>query len=218
MKVKVCGLREPENIKEVLAAGVDYVGFIFYEKSKRYVGKTKLAEWISANEEAFGETKKVGVFVNAELDYILNAVHDYKLDYVQLHGDESPGYCRELKLLWSVSTLRKAHLIKAFSITPAFNFNDTQAYADSCPLFIFDTGGHAQKGGTGEKWDWSKLNEYQGLVPFLLSGGIGPLDADDVLALKHVQLQGVDLNSAFESEPGVKDLARLNLFLREVRS
>ena len=217
MKIKVCGLREPENIKEVLATGVDFVGFIFYDKSKRYVGKTKLAEWISANEEVFRATKKVGVFVNAELDFILNAVHDYKLDYVQLHGDESPGYCRELKLLWSVSTLRKAHLIKAFSVTPNFNFDDTQAYADSCPLFIFDTGGHAKKGGTGKKWDWSKLDEYQGLVPFLLSGGIGPLDADDVKALDHPQLRGVDLNSAFESEPGVKEVAKLKLFLREIK-
>ena len=214
MKIKVCGLREPDNISEVLALGVDYVGFIFYQKSKRFVGKTKLAEWIAANEEAFGATKKVGVFVNAELDYILNAVHDYKLDYVQLHGDESPGYCRELKLLWSVSTLRKAQLIKAFSITPDFDFRETYAYADSCPLFIFDTGGQTEKGGTGKKWDWAKLNEYEGLVPFLLSGGIGPLDGDDVKALDHPQLRGVDLNSAFETEPGVKDVAKLKMFLR----
>lgn len=216
MKIKVCGLREPENIKEVLSLRVEYLGFIFHKKSKRFVGKTKLAEWITANEDAFGETKKVGVFVNAELDYILNAVHDYKLDYVQLHGDESPGYCRELKLLWSVSTLRKAHLIKAFSITPDFDFRTTYAYAESCPLFVFDTGGQAEKGGTGKKWDWAKLDEYQGLVPFLLSGGIGPLDADRVKALPHVQLRGVDLNSAFESAPGVKDVARLKLFLREI--
>ena len=217
MKVKVCGLREPENIKDILALGIDYAGFIFYDKSKRFVGKTKLAEWMAANEAAFGKTKKVGVFVNAELDYILNAVHDYKLDYVQLHGDESPGYCRELKLLWSVSTLRKAHLIKAFSVTPNFNFEITQAYADSCPLFIFDTGGHKEKGGTGEKWDWAKLKEYNGLVPFLLSGGIGPLDADEVKAIGHPQLRGVDLNSAFEDAPGVKNPVKLELFLRDLR-
>lgn len=217
MKVKVCGLRTPDNIKEVLALGPDYVGFIFYKKSKRFVGKTKLAEWITNNEELFGETKRVGVFVNAELDYILNAVHDYKLDYVQLHGDESPGYCRELKLLWSASTLRKAHLIKAFSITPDFDFKDTYPYADSCPLFIFDTGGHGEKGGTGQKWDWAKLNEYQGLVPFLLSGGIRPDDAARVAALGHVQMRGVDLNSGFEVEPGVKVVKDLRKFLAEVK-
>ncbi|TXF91712.1 phosphoribosylanthranilate isomerase [Neolewinella aurantiaca] len=217
MKVKVCGMRDPENIREVLALGVDLVGFIFYNKSKRFVGKTELSEWISANENLFGETKKVGVFVNAELDYILNVVHDYKLDYVQLHGDESPGYCRELKLLWSVSTLRKARLIKAFPITPDFNFQDTNAYADSCPLFIFDTGGHTEKGGTGAKWDWSKLNEYNGLVPFLLSGGIGPEDAEQIKALDHVQMLGVDLNSGFEESPGLKNPTLLRYFLKTVK-
>jgi phosphoribosylanthranilate isomerase len=217
MKVKVCGLCAPDNIEEVLALGLDYVGFIFYKKSKRFVGKTKLAEWVTGNEGLFGKTKKVGIFVNAELDYILNAVHDYKLDYVQLHGDESPGYCRELKLLWSVSTLRKAHLIKAFSITPDFDFKDTYAYADSCPLFIFDTGGHAEKGGTGAKWDWTKIDEYEGLVPFLLSGGIGPEDAERVSALKHVQLQGVDLNSGFELKAGVKNAAELQRFLAKIK-
>lgn len=217
MKVKVCGLRAPDNIKEILALGVDYVGFISHKKSKRFVGETKLAEWITSNEELFGKTKKVGVFVNAELDYILNAVHDYKLDYVQLHGDESPGYCRELKLLWSASTLRKAQLIKAFPITPGFDFSDTYAYADSCPLFIFDTGGQAEKGGTGTKWDWAKLDEYQGMIPFLLSGGIGPEDAERVSALKHVQLSGVDLNSGFEVEPGFKDVEPLRRFLDQIR-
>jgi phosphoribosylanthranilate isomerase len=213
MKIKVCGLRDPENIEAVLALGVDYVGFIFYDRSDRYVGKTKLAKWINANEAAFGNTQKVGVFVNGEVDYLLNTVHDYQLDYVQLHGNESPGYCRELKLLWSVSTLRKAHLIKAFSIDADFDFSTTGAYVDSCSLFIFDTGGQADHGGTGVKWDWSKLKEYTGPVPFLLSGGIGPEDAAAVRAMDHPQFAGVDLNSRFEVAPGVKDVALLKAFV-----
>ncbi|MEL7160929.1 MAG: phosphoribosylanthranilate isomerase, partial [Bacteroidota bacterium] len=147
MKTKVCGLREPDNIREVMALGVDYLGFIFYERSQRYARSQVLAEFLESHADQFARTAKVGVFVNAEVDDILNTVHDYQLDYVQLHGNESAGYCRELKLLWSVSTLRKAQIIKAFSITPDFNFADTNAYVDSCPLFVFDTGGQTEKGG-----------------------------------------------------------------------
>ena len=213
MRTKVCGLREPENIEAVLDLGVDYVGFIFHESSKRFVGKTKLATWLAENEERFGDTEKVGVFVNGEVDYILNAVHDYRLDYVQLHGNESAGYCRELKLLWSVSTLHKASLIKAFSVDADFDFQTTHAYVDSCPLFIFDTGGGKTPGGTGVKWDWSKLKEYDAPVPFLLSGGIGPEDTEAVRAIDHPQFAGVDLNSRFESAPAVKDIGLLRKFL-----
>ncbi|MFK8161171.1 MAG: phosphoribosylanthranilate isomerase [Lewinella sp.] len=217
MKLKVCGLRDPENIVEVLDLGVDYVGFIFYNRSKRFVGKTSLSKWLHENADRFEGTNKVGVFVNAEVDYILNMVHDYQLDFVQLHGNESPGYCRELKLLWSVSTLRKATLIKAFSIDTEFNFEATYPYADSCPLFIFDTGGQTDHGGTGVKWDWSKLSEYQGLTPFLLSGGIGPEDAEVISKIDHPQFAGVDLNSRFEVTPGVKDVLSLKRFLVEVQ-
>lgn len=218
MKVKVCGLREPENIEAVVGLGVDYVGFIFYERSSRFVGKTKLADWLNENEDVFTKTKKVGVFVNAEVDYILNTVHDYKLDYVQLHGNESAGYCRELKLLWSVSTLRKAHIIKAFSINPDFDFGTTNAYAESCPLFVFDTGGQTTHGGTGVKWDWDKLTRYRSPVPFLLSGGIGPGDAEAVRGLAHPQFAGVDLNSRFEEQPGLKDLALLSKFIEGLKA
>lgn len=213
MKTKVCGLREPDNIKDVLALGVDYLGFIFYEKSSRYVGDTDLAEWIEAQGTALAGVAKVGVFVNAGVDTILNTVHDYELDYVQLHGDESPGYCRELQLLWSVSTLRTAGLIRAFSVDAAFNFGTTADYADACDLFVFDTGGQAAHGGTGVKWDWSKLARYTGDTPFLLSGGIGPGDAARVRMLEHPRLLGVDLNSRFEDRPGVKDVGLLGEFV-----
>lgn len=216
--MKVCGLREPENIDAIIDLGVDYVGFIFYDRSSRFVGKTKLAQWLEENEDRFAKTKKVGVFVNAEVDYILNTVHDYKLDYVQLHGNESAGYCQELKLLWSVSTLRKARIVKAFSITPDFDFAVTNAYAGSCPLFVFDTGGQKAHGGTGVKWDWDKLAEYQSPVPFLLSGGIGPDDAESVRQLDHPQFAGLDLNSRFEEEPGLKDVALLGKFLGQLKA
>lgn len=216
MKIKVCGLREPDNIEDILSLGVDYLGFIFHEKSDRYVGKSGLADWLQKNEERLSGVAKVGVFVNAGMDTILNAVHDYQLDYVQLHGDESPGYCRELQLLWSVSTLRSAKLAKAFPIDTAFDFAVTDAYTETCDLFVFDTGGQAKHGGTGLKWDWNKLEEYRGNTPFLLSGGIGPQDARRIRLLEHPQLRGLDLNSKFEVSPGVKDTGLLRSFLQEL--
>lgn len=217
MQIKVCGLTQAGNIEEVLSLGVDFIGLIFYKKSKRFIGKSKIDNWLRANQPLFANTAKVGVFVNAEVDYILNAVHDYELDFVQLHGDESPGYCQELKLLWSVNTLRSAKIIKAFSITDTFNFRSASPYTSSCSLFVFDTGGQPQHGGTGVKWDWSKLNEYRDTIPFLLSGGIGPQDAGAVAGIQHPQFSGLDLNSQFEVTPGVKDVKLLERFIHAVR-
>ncbi len=214
MRTKVCGMREPGNIREVLDLNVDYMGFIFHPPSPRFAGSPALAEWMQKNDALFSSTARVGVFVNAELDYILNTVHDYQLDWVQLHGNESPTYCRELKLLWTVSTLRSAHLCKAFSVDADFDFSDAAAYADTCSLFVFDTGGQATSGGTGRQWDWNRLREYNLPTPFLLSGGIGPQDAAAIRKLDHPQLAGVDLNSRFEVEPGVKEVKLLSDFLR----
>ncbi len=217
MKVKVCGLREPDNITAVSALAPAYLGFVFYPSSPRFAGKPSLSEWVSANDELLAKQELFGVFVNAEMDYVLNTVHDFRLDWVQLHGDESPGYCRELKLLWSVDTLRKASIAKAFSITPDFDFNATNPYVGSCGLFIFDTGGQGAHGGTGKQWNWDKLKEYTGPVPFLLSGGIGPGDSEAINKLDHPQLRGIDVNSQFETEPGIKDTRQLELFLRKLR-
>lgn len=216
MKIKVCGMRSPENLQEVLALGVDYVGFIFYDQSKRHAEDENLATWLTENDDLFADTARVGVFVNAGMDTILNTVHDYHLDYVQLHGSESPGYCRELQLLWSVSTLRSARIIKAFSVDADFDFGATNDYADTCSLFVFDTGGQKTHGGTGVKWDWQKLAEYQGATPFLLSGGIGPEDARRVQLIDHPQMVGVDLNSRFEVAPGLKNVADLRDFVEDL--
>ncbi|MEL6142445.1 MAG: phosphoribosylanthranilate isomerase, partial [Bacteroidota bacterium] len=167
MKIKVCGLRQPNNVAAIHQLGVDFLGFVFHKASPRYAANEDLRAWLEENDEALGEVGRVGVFVNAEVDYILNIVHDYRLNWVQLHGNESPGYCQELQLLWSVSTLQKAKICKAFKVTPDFDFNQTNGYLNSCPLFVFDTGGQVTEGGTGEKWDWTLLDKYQGLTPFL---------------------------------------------------
>ena len=217
MDIKVCGLRQPENLRQVVDLGVNYVGLIFYDRSPRFAAGEELRAWLTANADALANVRKVGVFVNAEVDYVLNTVHDYQLDLVQLHGEESPGYCRELQLLWSVSTLRSAGIVKAFRVTPEFDFDATAAYADSCELFVFDTGGKSAHGGTGEQWNWDRLSEYRGTTPFLLSGGIGPEDGTAIRRLDHPQLAGLDLNSRFETAPGMKDEAVLERFLAQLR-
>ncbi len=215
MHVKICGLRDPENIAAIANLPVDYLGFIFQEQSPRFVSGEALPAWLAENAHLLEGKKRVGVFVNAEIDFILNTVHDYGLHYVQLHGSESPTYCQELNVLWSVSSMQQAQLIKAFSVDAQFDFASTQAYATHCPLFLFDTRG-AAAGGTGEKWDWSLLDRYEGITPFFLSGGIGPEDAAAIRAIRHPQFYGVDLNSRFESAPGIKEISRAEAFLAEL--
>lgn len=218
MQVKVCGMREPQNISALLELPIDFIGLIFYSKSKRYVGKdTTLPEWIIEHEERFGLIKKVGVFVNAGIDEILNATHDYHLDYIQLHGAESPEYCQELHLLWSASSVREAKLIKAFSVDEKFDFTKVAAYEPHCSFFIFDTKG-ADYGGNGLQFDWSLLSAYEGNTPFLLSGGIDPDSVEDLQKVEHPLLFGVDINSKFETEPAKKDITSVAAFVKAVKT
>ncbi|MGB3545646.1 MAG: phosphoribosylanthranilate isomerase [Saprospiraceae bacterium] len=216
MKIKVCGLREPDNISAISALRPAMMGFIFAEESPRAVKGDELKNWLEKNEQTLEGIARVGVFVNAEVDQMLNAVHDYGLDYVQLHGEESPGYCAELQLLWSVSSMRKAKMIKAFGVDDRFDFDRTHPYAQTCSHFIFDTKTENASGGTGRRWAWDRLNEYHGVTPFLLSGGIGPEDAAEVRAVGHPQLAGVDINSKFEIKAGVKDVEAVRRFMEMV--
>ncbi len=217
MKVKVCGMREPENILALLDLPIDFIGFIFFPESPRYIGKSPLKKWLPEQSERFEDINKVGVFVNAEVEEILNAVHDYELDYIQLHGNESAEYCRELSILWQASSVRKARMIKAFAVDEDFDFSQTETYAPYCSYFLFDTKGE-KLGGNGIRFNWSILEGYQGVTPFLLSGGIGPEMAEEVNQLDFPQLSGVDINSQFELEPGVKDLTKVKFFLEKVKS
>lgn len=217
MQVKVCGMREPDNIQELLALPIDMMGFIFYPESSRYVGSQKeLPNWIAAHADDFNLIKKTGVFVNAGTPDVLNAIHDYELDLVQLHGTESLGYCQELELLWSASSIRKASLVKAFSIDETFDFASTSAYEAYCTFFVFDTKG-AGFGGTGQQFDWALLEKYTGSTPFLLSGGIAPESVSAILNLEHPLLMGVDINSKFEIAPGLKDVERVGRFVQQIK-
>lgn len=215
MHVKICGLREPNNVAAIAELAVDHLGFIFYAKSPRHAKSDALRAWLEANKDALEGKSRVGVFVNAEIDFILNTVHDYGLNYVQLHGNESPTYCQELNVLWSVSSMQQARIIKAFNVDADFDFGATQAYATHCPLFLFDTKS-STAGGSGKQWDWSLLDRYEGITPFFLSGGIGPDDVVRIKTVQHPQFYGIDVNSRFEIQPGLKDPELLRTFLAQL--
>ena len=199
--IKVCGMREAENIREVEQLKVDMIGFIFYPKSPRCLYELPAYMPVKA--------KRVGVFVNEDKKEIEIFADRFSLDYIQLHGNESPEYCHSLR----ATGLR---LIKAFSIARRKDFENIGTYEESCDYFLFDTKCE-QHGGSGNQFDWSMLNSYKGKKPFLLSGGINPYSPPTLKELHHPQLAGFDLNSRFETKPGLKDVERLRHFLEELR-
>ena len=207
MIIKVCGMRDADNIREVeqlstvnCQLSIDWMGFIFYPKSSRYV---------SARPAYLPQKcKRVGVFVNATIDDIRQHIADYSLDIVQLHGHESTDSIRSLRSLCG----DVISIIKAFNIATKEDLNATTPYAGLVDYFLFDTKGPSV-GGNGEKFDWSVLEAYNGDTPFLLSGGIGPDDTERILDYHHPQCIGIDLNSRFEIEPGIKDITKLKTFL-----
>ena len=199
MMIKVCGMRDAQNIRDIESLGVDWIGMIFWPKSKRYVAE--VPSYLP------GHLKKVGVFVDSTLDDILQHISDYQLDIIQLHGQESPDFAKALK---------PHTIIKAFNIEKADDLLQTEKYESIADYFLFDTKGK-MVGGNGEKFDWSVLTAYQGKTPFLLSGGIGPEDAESVKSFHHPRCIGIDLNSRFESEPGFKDINQLKTFINHIR-
>ena len=202
MIVKVCGMREAENIRAVEALGVDWMGFIFWEHSSRYVSQlpTYLPE----------KAKRVGVFVDAPHEVISQKVKDFGLDVVQLHGSEPPAFIRDLRAVLG----DRIAIVKAFNIATRDDLELTSGYEGLVDYFLFDTKAQLV-GGNGTKFDWSVLAHYDGTTPFLLSGGIGPDDANRVRAFSHPQLAGIDLNSCFEVAPAMKNVELIKQFLYE---
>ena len=200
--IKVCGMREAENIREVAALGIDWLGLIFWPRSRRYVARRPAY----LSEQA----RRVGVFVDAPVEDILQHVEDYGLNLVQLHGHESPEFVRQLRENAGLP------LIKAFNVATAEDFLQTKPYEGLVDYFLFDTKGKAV-GGNGEKFDWTVLADYHGETPFILSGGIGPDDADRVKSFHHPKCIGIDLNSRFETAPALKDVKALKEFIKKVR-
>ena len=202
MIVKVCGMRDGDNIREAEQLSIDWMGFIFYPKSSRYV--SEVPAYLPT------KCKRVGVFVDASTDEIIKKIHDFSLDIIQLHGNESPEQISHLLSLTS-----HLSIIKAFNIATAEDLKSTASYTGLADYFLFDTKGPSV-GGNGEKFDWSVLSNYEGDTPFLLSGGIGPDDAARVSSFRHPKCVGIDLNSKFESSPAFKDVTTLSRFLNEI--
>jgi len=199
MIIKVCGLKFEQNLNDISALDIDMVGYNFYEPSPRYV-QNKLPN-ISSH------IKKVGVFVNASESFILQKVYEYNLDYAQLHGDENLEFCKKIKAYIPI--------IKVFRVNDKLDVNLLKTF-DFCDFFLFDTA-TKQFGGSGQKFDWSLLNEFGIKVPFLLSGGIGPDDLEDILKISHSQFLGIDINSKFEISSGLKDIEKVKAFVDEIK-
>lgn len=198
MIVKVCGMREADNIRAVEQLGVDWMGFIFWPPSSRYVAVRPAYLPVHA--------KRVGVFVDQDIEEVRQTARDYSLDIIQLHGHESPRYASELQGEWLT--------MKAFNIATKNDLIQTVAYEGMVDYFLFDT--KAQMvGGNGQKFDWNILSSYHGATPFLLSGGIGPEDAERIKSFQHPRCVGIDLNSRFEEAPALKNVNKLKQFLYE---
>ena len=200
-------MRQQDNIEELVALKPNFIGFIFYEKSPRFVGEELNEEYIKTIPKSI---KKVGVFVNANPGYILDMVKKYDLQYAQLHGNEMPDICRSLRQ-------KGVNIIKAFSIDENFNFAMLNNYKSFCDLFLFDTKGD-KPGGNGVPFDWKLLKKYDNEKPFFLSGGIDLDNIETIIELsKTLPVYGIDVNSLFETEPGVKDIAKLEKLFNLVR-
>ncbi|MGE5393293.1 MAG: phosphoribosylanthranilate isomerase [Candidatus Saccharibacteria bacterium] len=207
LKVKVCGMRERDNIFGVALANPDYMGFIFYAKSSRYVGENPAFELGSLKLDAIS---RVGVFVNEEPAKVISICRQNNLDIAQLHGSETPSDCKQIKQ-------SGLNVFKAFSVDETFDFKALEAYADSCDFFLFDTKGHLP-GGTGMKFNWQLLDNYLLDIPFFLSGGIRPEDLSSIRTFHHPMLYGIDINSGFELSPALKDVAKVQQFIAGIRS
>ena len=209
MRIKVCGMTLPEQVENLHDMGATFAGFIFYPKSPRYVFR----HLTSAQIKKINTINKVGVFVNSSVEEVLLMVDECRLHMVQLHGDESPKYCERIADYVSV--------VKAFRLTD----NDSiewmiQPYMDVCDMFMFDTMGSGY-GGTGKKFDWNMLKGTNIGKPFFLSGGIQPEDTKDLKKFEEEPVSkalfAIDINSKFETSPGVKDMKKVEKFINELK-
>ena len=200
MIVKVCGLKEMNNINQLNEIDIDLMGFIFYNKSSRFID-------FEINNSHITK-KKVGVFVNESLKNIKKKIKNYNLNYVQLHGDETPKFSEKL--------MNYCKVIKAFRISENFDFDSTNQYTDCCDLFLFDTFSK-NFGGSGKKFDWKRLKDFN-KKKFILSGGIDINSVDEINNIKNENdyLLGIDINSRFEISPGLKDIKKINMFLKKL--
>lgn len=208
MNIKVCGITSKKQLQQLEGLNISYAGFIFHEASPRYAGDKM------ADEDLIGmdlDIKKVGVFVDKEYEDIMEMVEKFELDMVQLHGNETPALCKELS--------EDTEVIKAFKIGATVQSIDqlVAPYDEVCDYYLFDTAQSGLDGGTGKKFDWQMLINAKIEKPFFLSGGLSPADAAIIKGFKHPDFFGIDINSQFEKEPGVKDMGLILGFLKNLK-
>lgn len=201
--IKICGMCTVDNILRVADTNIDLMGFIFYTGSPRYVGLDFQLPFLSP------EKRKVGVFVSASAEEVVECSKRYCLHLVQLHGEESAQTAKKIYE-------QGISVMKAFSVDEHFDFESTRSYEPYCEYFLFDTKGQ-NRGGNGKRFDWDLLQNYRGATPFFLSGGIGLEHLEEVLALQHSGLAGIDLNSGVEDAPGIKNVDRINLLVSKIK-
>ena len=206
MKLKICGMKYSENIKPVAALQPDYLGFIFYEKSKR--------NFDGIIPEISNQIKKTGVFVDATKEFVLGKVKRYNLKAVQLHGEESVNFCKEMKQ-------NNIEVIKVFSVGEIFDFDQLKVYENTCDYFLFDTKGK-EKGGNGITFNWKLLDNYSSNKPYFLSGGIGLEEVKNLKIFLDSEVSkncvAIDINSRFEIKPGLKDIEKLKNFIQSINN
>ncbi len=206
MHLKICGVKHPHNLKDLVSLRPDYLGFIFYEPSPRYMADTLAPTDLQAVPP---QIQKTGVFVDATTAYMQQMAEAYHLDALQLHGSEPPEQCRQLK--------EKGYaVIKVFSLGQQdFDATPLEPYTPYVDYFLFDTKG-SQPGGNGIAFDWNQLSHYPYPTPFFLSGGISLDNVDQLETLASPCLHAIDVNSQFETSPGHKDIDRLKLFIQKL--
>ncbi|MBR6978797.1 MAG: phosphoribosylanthranilate isomerase [Prevotella sp.] len=231
MIVKVCGMREAENLRQVSELDVDWVGMVFWLDSPRFVKQrrarggfypdysplaTKITELggLPALAAVENKPRRVGVFVDDMPQSIVTRVYNFYLDMVQLHGEESPVMIQNLQR--TLADIRPVKVIKTIKVEGPEDFAKCKQYEGVVDYFLFHNKCQ-QEGGSGEQFDWNVLDAYDGQVPFLISGGIGIDDVERIKAISHPKFLGVDINSKFEIEPGLKDVEAVKLFVEKLK-
>jgi phosphoribosylanthranilate isomerase len=203
IKLKVCGMKDTDNILQVNSLHPDYMGFIFHQPSPRYVG----SDFVVPPELA-SSVKRVGVFVNHSIEFVIEATKVNQLHYAQLHGDESIVYCNDLME-------KGIRIIKVFRIDEDFDFANTIDFESVADFFLFDTKGKLY-GGNARPFDWTLLNQYNQAVPFFLSGGIQPESIKDLKNISSLNIHAIDVNSGVEDSPGFKNVNKISEIINQL--